>query len=371
MTIYRIYPEKDTSIFTENVEANAGIDEILEIGSYPILGVQMTSRILTQFKSSEIEDTINNKIRSSNFSASLHLYFATAEELPINFNIEAYPLYDPWIEGFGKVDDSPIDKTGASWAYSDTPHLTTWTSSLSGSGYPTFVTGSFEPSYAGGGSWYTGSNSGSVSSIFEFSNDTKDIDIDVSKAIHLFYTGALENRGFILKMEESLEKDSLSRSRAKYYSKDTNTIYSPYLEFKWDDSFYSSSLPPITTDKLTLSSKNKSNIFYPTDKKRFRLSVKPKFPPRTFTTSSIYLKNYILPEESYWGIKDEYTGEMLINFDPLYTKISADEAGSFFDLYMKNLPQERYYRILVKTSIDNNDLILDDRIIFKVAADGN
>ena len=35
MAIYRIFPDKDTTIFTEQNTGNAGKDEIIEVGGYP------------------------------------------------------------------------------------------------------------------------------------------------------------------------------------------------------------------------------------------------------------------------------------------------------------------------------------------------
>ena len=45
-------------------------------------------------------------------------------------------------------------------------------------------------------------------------------------------------------------------------------------------------------------------------KQRFRLTARPKYPTRTFTTGSVYNTNYALPSASYWGLKDEFTEEM-------------------------------------------------------------
>jgi len=56
MAIYRIFPEKDSFIYTDQLTGNAGKDEILEIGGYPsaIDGTGETSRILLKFADSEI-----------------------------------------------------------------------------------------------------------------------------------------------------------------------------------------------------------------------------------------------------------------------------------------------------------------------------
>ena len=82
MAIYRIFPENDTFIFTENVTGNAGLDEINEIGGYPVAGVGQASRIIVKVKTDDIKTTINNKVGANPFTASLHLSLASAYELP-------------------------------------------------------------------------------------------------------------------------------------------------------------------------------------------------------------------------------------------------------------------------------------------------
>ena len=370
MTIYRIYPEKDTFIFTESANGNAGSDEILEIGSYSVADVLQTSRILMRFETQEIKDTINSKIGSTAFTASLHLNFATAYELLSSFSVYVHPLYDSWIKGVGKYDDSPTNNSGASWNYKNTANTSSWTLPFSPGGLPPYVTSSYSGIYPGGASWYTGSNGILFNDNFTFSGSNYDINIGVTPIVCMFYSESLANNGFIIKIQDSLEKDTSSTFRLKYYGKNTNTIYTPYLEFKWDDSVYSSSLSDLSTDKIIISTSNNKNVFRLDDKKRFKLSAKPEFPIRTFTTSSIYLQEYKLPSGSCWGIKDEYTGEMVIPFDSSFTKVSTDNTGNYFDLYMNTLRPERYYRVLVKTIIGGSSIILDDKIIFKVISNG-
>jgi hypothetical protein len=106
MAIYRIFPEKDAFIFSESPSANAGLDEIVEVGGYfDTSGEGETSRILIQFSSEEISDIISNKVNSNNFSASLGLYLADAYQIPVNTTLYTYPIYSAaggWDNGTGK-----------------------------------------------------------------------------------------------------------------------------------------------------------------------------------------------------------------------------------------------------------------------------
>ena len=61
---------------------------------------------------------------------------------------------------------------------------------------------------------------------------------------------------------------------------------------------------------------------------------------------------------------------MVIDYDTVFTKISADNTSNYFDIYMDGLQPERYYRLLVKTEIDGTTSIIDNDQIFKVVRNG-
>jgi len=377
MAIYRIFPDKDAFIYSEVPTANAGRDEIVEIAGYPgtIDGTGQASRIVTKFADSEIDDVINNKIglaATGSMSASLKLYLAEADELPVEYTLYAYPIYiagsGDWDNGTGKFGDTPVNRTGVSWTYKNAGQLNGWSTS----NFATFTTGSFITGKEGGGNWYTASNGESM----EFSqshnmSSTHDVDINVTEAVKQIYDDILPNKGFIVKLENDYEFYTTASIRLKYFGKDTNTIYPPFLEFGWDDRVYDQgNLSLLTTDISTIDIKNNRGEYADEGKQRFRITAKPKYPTRTFTTSSVYLTNYVLPSASYWGLRDENTEEMVVDFNTDFTKISCDSNGSFFDVYMDGLQPERYYRILVKTTLDSSTVVVDNRNIFKVVRNG-
>lgn len=377
MAIYRIFPDKDAFIYSEVATGNTGKDEIIEIGGYTgtIDGTGQASRIITKFSDSEIDDVINNKITldaTGSMSASLKLYLAEANELPVEYTLYAYPIYiagsGDWDNGTGKFGDTPVNRTGVSWTYKNAGQLNAWPTT----NFATFTTGSFITGKEGGGNWYTASNGESM----EFSqshnmSSTHDVDINVTEAVKQIYDDQLLNKGFIVKLEDEYEFYTTASIRLKYFSKDTNTIYPPFLEFGWDDRTYDQgSLSVLTTDIATIDIKNNRGEYADEGKQRFRITAKPKYPTRTFSTSSVYLTNYVLPSASYWGLRDENTEEMVVDFNTDFTKISCDSNGSFFDVYMDGLQPERYYRILVKTELDNSTVVVDNRNIFKIVRNG-
>jgi hypothetical protein len=123
----------------------------------------------------------------------------------------------------------------------------------------------------------------------------------------------------------------------------------------------------ITGSNIYVSLDNNPGYFYSESVQRFRLSVRPQFPARSFQTSSIYTINYYLPSgSSYYAIKDLDTNEFIVDFDSTYTLISADASSSYFDVYMNGLEPERYYKLLIQTTVSNNTIVLDNDYYFKV-----
>ena len=372
MAIYRIFPEKDTFIYTEQPTGNAGKDELIEIGGYPnSTAIGQTNRILTQFADTEVNNVVDNIIGNTDFSSSIHLYLANASEIPSELTIYAYPVYinnNSWDNGTGKFGDFPINTTGVSWEYIKANKTTAWPTGS----HPAFVTSSSPASLPGGGNWYTASNGESM----EFSQtqtltSTYDLDINVTAAVKQMYNSTLTNNGFIIKLQDNLEFNTSSSIRLKYFSKDTNTIYPPYLEFGWDDSTYNTgSLTLLTTDICNIDIKNNKGVYPDTGNQRFRITARPQYPARAFTTASVYLSNNALPSSSYWGLRDENTEEMVVDFNTDFTKISCDSNGSFFDVYMGGLQPERYYRILIKTELDNSTVVINNQNVFKVVRNG-
>jgi len=352
MAIYRIFPEKDTYInskpTTAGLYGNAGLDEIVEIAGYPDPtdpAVGRTKRTLIQFRSTDITHAVDNIITGS-ISASVHLSLANATELPSSYTIEAYPISSSWTNGTGKGNDAPVNRTGCSWKYKDA--ATTEWSNL-------------------GSDFISSSVSGSKTNDL---TSTHDLDIDVSNIVSSHYSSSLPNYGILLKLEDSYENYLSQSITLKYFSSNTNTIFPPYLEFKHNDTVYDSTLTELNTDIATVSIKNNKEEYADSDIVKFRVSARPKYPTRTFTTGSVYLTEYKLPAASYYGIKDEFSGEMIVDFDTVYTKISADNTSSYFNIYMDTFQPERHYRLLIKSVINGSTVVFDNKNIFKVVRHG-
>jgi hypothetical protein len=382
MAVYKLFPEKDTTLYSAFPAQNTGIDAILEVSNTvpSISPSPRVARSLVQFNQIEIEDVIDNKISGSSWSGSLKLFISEAQGINLDTIIKAYPASENWGNGTGEYGDSPQTVNGSSWKYIEYSGSDIWKTG----GYTPYVTGSYSGSISNGlvmgvgGNWYTGSSyiDGEIVSTQTFGlRSEKDLNMNVTKIIDAWYTGSkdspinkIDNNGFLLKLTSSIEYNP-SRSiqpTFKYYSVDTNTIYPPTLEFKWDDSSYSTTLTEISTTDLFIGLDSNPGVFYSESINRFRLNVRPEFPVRTFQTSSLYTENFVLPTSSYYAIKDLDTNEFVVDFDDNFTKISCDNTSNYFDIYMNGLEPERYYKILIKTFINNSTIIKDEDYYFKV-----
>ncbi len=306
MAVYKIFPEKTATLYSQYPDMNTGRDEILEIASYYVGQTTYVNRALIQFDLNEISDVLETHVSSSTrpataFSASLRLFLASANEVPDSYTIQASPVYVPgvyttWAAGNGKYGDLPRNSTGVSWTYTQSSGSGTWTSD-SVIGETTFYYSSSTP---GGGAWYT-DTTGYVFDMYQTHTvtSTHDLDINVTPGVLAHYNQAIPNAGFILKLSGSVEFAAYQNSRQlnlRYFSAQTHTIYPACLEIKWDDSSYSTSLPVISDSNAVIKIKNNRGEYTDEGKQRFELAVRPKYPTRTFATSSTYLTNYRLQD---------------------------------------------------------------------------
>ena len=388
MAVYKIFPEKDASIYSEFPLLNTGLDEVLSVSTYYNTLYPNVSRFLIQFSQTEIEDIINTKISGSVtdatgslitgsnaaiFKSNLRCFVSDVTGLNSNTTLKVYPISGSWNMGTGRYPNNPQTTNGVGWTYRSSNGVNAWPSTFN-----PYVTSSYSGSNIGGGTWYTGSSLGlNVTASQELSySSNKDLNVDVTNTVLNWYSasnslGGFSNDGFIVKQSDSDEfiADRNYVTTVDYFSIDTHTIYPPQLEFKWSDFSFntgSSTNTIINTSRMVATLDNNGGTYRRGSVEKFRINSRPQFPIRVFQTASIYTTNNYLPTASYYAVKDLDTNEFVIDFDTTYTKISADDESSYFTLYMSGLEPERYYQILIKTEIGGEVLILSDNYYFKV-----
>ena len=390
MAVYKIFPLQDASIYSAYPFLNTGLDAILETSNInsDFTASAEVARSLIQFDQEAIETVIDTFVSSSDraasqFSSSLKVFIADASGVTMPSKIESYPISGSWNNGTGQFLNSPQTTNGCSWTDRLSSGSGAWADNSNLSAY---VTASYSGSDGiGGGNWYTGSNDDTliISSSQTFNVRTiKDIDLNVTDIVKIWYSSSkktdfsiggdfveIENNGFILKWEDNIEFNQTQGVQPIYksYAVDTNTIYPPVLEVKWDDQvFETGSLPELNTTDLFISLDSNPGIFYSESINRFRLNCRPEFPDRIYLTQSVNTVNHYINSGSLYAIKDLDTNEFVIDFDPQFTKISCDDKSNYFDVYMNGLEPERYYQILIQTVISGSTIVMDEKYYFKV-----
>jgi len=354
MAVYKIFAEADATLYSKFPRQNTGLDEILEVAvknsenigeSLPGSVDQITNddirRSLIKFSNRDIQRLYSYSTGS--WKSYLKVYVANAENLNTTYDLEIRQVSQSWEMGTGKFADSPEVKNGVNWYntqswYSDT---TDWVS----------------PSYyltSGGGSW----TNNYVTQSFDYQN-SKDIDVDVTSIVTTWFDNTIDNNGFIIKHSTAVENNSGSYLSLNFYSTDTNTIYPPTLEIRWDDSEYiTGSLQVVdSSDSVVTFSNNIFNFNKNTELYKFKINCRDRYPVRVFTTNSLYTTNKRLPSRSYWSMVDAKTNEVVVDYDDNYTKISCDGTSSYFGIYFAGLEPERYYKFRIKTYLSSGEVV--------------
>ena len=397
MAVYNIFASADATIYSRYPLKNTGIDPILEVSAknsqdgtrflyrtpitenpyytYDLAANSNYStsdayfpntdirRSLLQFSDQDINKlkTFASQSISGSYQANLKLFLASAQNLSTTYSLDIFPVSQSWCMGTGRYAQVPQSVNGVSWLYTcisgsspswaedtfvwDNIDLPSWESASYDWEY---VPGPGDPFFVGSGGSWTGPE---ASQSFDYMSN-KDINADITPIISEWFSGSIPNNGLIIKHPQAIEEDPDAFIDLKFFSVDTHTIYPPTIEFKWDDSYYfPQSSNFVLSDQITITISNNPGQFVQGENYKMRLSTRLTYPPRQFTTSSVYLTNLILSENTYWALQDVKTGEMVVDFDETYTKLSCDSVGNYFNLYTSGLEINRYYRLLIKTHI--------------------
>lgn len=262
--------------------------------------VQFVDRMMLKFDISAISTSIaNGTIPTPQFF--LKLKVCNEYDLPIAYRLYALPISQSWEMGDGYWSDGGSE-LGASWTYRDMDDGNAWYSqSLSGSRYaidfisnPSLSTASFA---YGGGTWYTSSW---CSQSFQY--QSSDVYMNVTSMALTWISGTLPNNGLIVISSDELVSTG-SGFILKFFSQDTNTIYSPCLDVAWNDSTF------VTGSESTAS------VSFITRSAGITASIQSG---STFTISG--------------GISGSFSASTFINFGSYHTTGSSGSvSGSFID----------------------------------------
>jgi hypothetical protein len=351
------YANKDSSIYELTPSKNTGGDEILEIGkisegSLDDEGVNWLGSFLTRSLIAFNLDSIQTHISSSYIgnTPTYHLQlFSATTELPHDATISVHPLSESFDEGVGTVGSEPIISTSSTW--SNRADGIPWSSGSN----------SFNLTNAGGAIWSSESSSVVVD------KNKSDLMLDVTDMVNSWLSGALVNNGFVIKLGADDENKD-SNYRVSYFGRDTHTIFMPRLVVRWDSSDRSgvSSVETIdVTKEYSVYSTNCRPNYMVGEIANIRFVSRERYQAKAYST--IYTRSVkVLPETTYYQIRDLVTGTTFIPFDNS-TKLSADDDGNFFAFDVSGLMPYRVYVIDLKVVSSDTDIrILQNVCTFKV-----
>ena len=363
--INRIYPSNDTTIYEDSVRQlqNVSNDEILEIRKlYDATDTDIllgNSRILIKFDLSSVSQSISDGIISgSNIKHYLKMVSTEEVEIPTTYTLEFYPISQSWADGVGRFYDTPINENDVSWYNRQTD--VSWSLAVGNSDF-------FYRTNYGGGNWFTSSVNNTTYSQ-SFTRNVSDINVDITHYVNDILSGSRPNNGFMIKLPQTDESSSIFKlGSAKYFSSNTNTIYSPVLETRWDNTtFTTASLVELNTSNIIVYLPTLKSQYVKDSKERIRVYGRERYPQRTFSNSGAVSTIKYLPSSSYWSLRDGESKYVIIPFDTTYTKLSCDGDGNYFDFWFDTLQPERYYEFMIRIDDGGNKQYYIDNFYFRL-----
>ena len=132
----------------------------------------------------------------------------------------------------------------------------------------------------------------------------------------------------------------------------------------------SSSLTPVNVQKpFTTVIQNIPSSVKAGNVIRINVFARQEFPLKNFNRQTQFTQfltpQYLPSGSSYYAIKDNETEQTILDFDQ-FTQISCDQNGNYFLLDTTSYPQERYFRLLIKTISGSQSYTFDKGNIFKI-----
>ena len=374
-----IFPSKDTWISSGSStitgesfkDQNFGRDQILEVKKeFYNSSFDHQTRALVQFSGDEFTElsksiadgTIPQPVTPTGVSGTkvyLRLYEAEGNaEMTEDYTLAVQPISQSWIEGTGKFGDRPKNTNGCSWENRSNPiggNALTW----SNAGVSVFNVSQSEQS---------------------FSNQSPDVNVDITNMFRMWLKGQEENYGMLINFSGSQETDSETFGHLKFFSRNTHTIFSPRLEVRWDDHIACSGSNTGSLTELTMSGLADNFLYMQGlresykvgERVKFRVGARKRYIQKSFSNSVQTVTGSFITEGSgSYAIKDVATDEFIVPFkdinDVSYTKLSCDSNSNYFIQYLDGFYPDRVYKFQLKLNYDDGqEQVFDDDFEFIV-----
>lgn len=374
----------DFNVFVDNTELYSDANYSGEINpeNLPFDAIldQSFTRALLKFDFTNIINSFTSE-ELENIKYNLRLTACSQRNLPFNYNVYAYPISQSWCGGTGRSFEDIGE--GASWLYRNYTNGTPWstynlTSSLQSVDYFLDELNSTDSFEKGGGTWYYNNPISGESLLCSqsFNQESQgDIYIDITKIVNSWINNNIPNEGVILMLSQEIASspENISNSNLQFFSKETNTIYSPTLQIGWDDStFDTGSLSVINdnSEEILLNFRNLKSNYTSGEIVKVIVFARKRNQLKQFN-KSFQQPNMVtpvcLPDDSKFMLIDAESNFVLFDFSE-HTKLSCDPTiGNYFCFDTTGIPLERYYKFRIKCTFSNNiTQIFESDKIFKV-----
>jgi hypothetical protein len=127
MAIYKLFPSKDTTLYSMYPTMNTGIDAINQVSNlnFALNSSPSVARTLIAFDNTELRNIINTKLQAP-WEVYLKSYIATAQGIVEDTVLEIFPVSKEWNQGTGTYLDQPLTTDGACWESSLYEGGTAW-----------------------------------------------------------------------------------------------------------------------------------------------------------------------------------------------------------------------------------------------------
>jgi hypothetical protein len=206
MAVYKIFPEKDATMYSLFPQMNTGLDEILDVSNlnFAVDSYAQAARYLVKFHQDDLNNVCDTYISNSQWSSDFKCFIATAQSINLDYELFVYPVSGSWGMGTGKYLDQPISTDGVSWQWQTYKGGQQWGTITGGNLY---ITASYSSSNIGGGIWYYSSSHPfpiTASQTFTYHSD-KDLNVNVTNIVEVWRSSStavefgtkINNEGFL------------------------------------------------------------------------------------------------------------------------------------------------------------------------------
>jgi hypothetical protein len=344
---------QDTTIYENDPYRNAGLDPILEIkaGQDSNTLEYFEARSLIKFDIASVKNMFISEGYSGSFNAKLILHTVQELEIPPIYTLKCYPVADSWSDGTGYATepDGTVPESylsdGATWYLTNGNQSLTWVSASMSSD----ATVAYN-SVSGGGDWYS---AWPATQSFSYKS-TDSIAIDVTSAVNQWLSASINNNGFIIGLNNPFSYNTVYNTTIQLYSSETHTVYEPHLYIYWNADVFNSgsNVTASFSDNTVVYVNALKSEYQQNTKAMIQLGARPRYPRRTFSQNTDFSTVTILPETSYYQIRDAHSNEIVIPYSD-FTKVSASDGINYISFYTTMLYPERFYSFEIKTTYMN------------------